>query len=53
MSNLTQGVMGTRGASKPEVAVGALPMGRLFELLKEFALATPLALMINSLRNRG
>lgn len=58
MSNFTQGVLGgTAAVSKQEMAVGI--NGRqgevpaFFQVLKEIALATPLAIVINALRGRG
>lgn len=55
MSNFTQGVLGgTTAVSKQQVAVATRPgeVPAFFQVLKEIALATPLAIVINALRGR-
>ncbi|MBK6008708.1 hypothetical protein JJB11_21625 [Ramlibacter ginsenosidimutans] len=53
MSNFPQTVSGALPEAKPEIPVGLIALARLFTVLKEVALATPLGLFINGLRSRG
>lgn len=53
MLNSTFGTIHTGNVSKPQMSAAALPLAGFFKVLKEMAMATPLALMIQGLRNRG
>lgn len=52
MSNFTQR-LGAPSAARPEIAAALLPLTRAFNVLRDAALATPLALFINALRGGG
>ncbi|MBK6008757.1 hypothetical protein JJB11_21880 [Ramlibacter ginsenosidimutans] len=49
MSNFSQSAVGSMTVAKPEIRAGVTPLAGLFKVLKEVALATPLALFINGL----
>jgi hypothetical protein len=53
MSNFIQTVSGNLPEAEPEIPSGVVALASLFNVLKEVALATPLALFINGLRTRG
>jgi hypothetical protein len=53
MSHFTQTVSGTLTDVELEIPAGVGVLASLFKVLKEVALATPLALFINGMRTRG